>query len=73
LAAVGVTMAHSYPEYEGDMSRSAAGVIYGAALVVAVVGVDLLFFRGHFWPRLMVNVGIVLVFGAFYLRFFRRS
>jgi hypothetical protein len=42
-------------------------------MVVAVVGVDLLFFRGHFWPRLMANVGIVLLFGAFYLRFFRRS
>ena len=32
------------------------------------VGVDVLFFRNRFWERLMVNVGIVLVFWAFYLR-----
>jgi len=32
----------------------------------------LLFFRNHFWERLMVNVGIVLVFWAFYLRFLKR-
>lgn len=42
-------------------------------MVAVVVGVDVLFFRGHFWLRLMVNVGIVLVFGAFALRFLRHS
>ena len=42
------------------------------ALVAAVVGVDILFFRHQFWERLMVNVGLVLVFGAFYLRFLKR-
>jgi len=41
------------------------------AMVALIVGVDVLFFRDHFWPRLMVNVGIVLVFGAFTLRFLR--
>ncbi len=41
-------------------------------LVVVVVSVDLLFFRDQFWERLMVNVGIVLVFAAFYLRFLKR-
>jgi type IV secretory pathway VirB2 component (pilin) len=40
-----------------------------ARVVAIVVGVDILFFRNRFWERLMVNVGIVLVFGAFYLRF----
>jgi hypothetical protein len=40
-----------------------------AAIIVAV---DVLFFRNLFWDRLMVNVGIVLVFGAFYLRFLKR-
>lgn len=40
--------------------------------VAVVVSVDVIFFRDHLWGRLMVNVGIVLVFGAFYLRFFRR-
>jgi hypothetical protein len=42
------------------------------ALVAVVVGVDVLFFRNRFWERLMVNVGVVLVFGAFYLRFLKR-
>lgn len=40
-------------------------------MVVVIVGVDVLFFRNHFWERLMVNVGIVLVFLAFYLRFLK--
>ena len=31
--------------------------------------VDFVFFRNRFWERLIVNIGIVLVFGAFYLRF----
>jgi len=33
-----------------------------------VVGADVLFFRHHFWARLLGNVGIVLVFAAFHLR-----
>ncbi|TQL59677.1 hypothetical protein FB474_1041 [Oryzihumus leptocrescens] len=44
-------------------------MLYALTMVVVVVGVDVLFFRNHFWERLMVNVGIVMVFGAFYLRF----
>ncbi len=46
--------------------------LYVLAMVVVVVVVDILFFRHHFWERLSVNVGIVLVFGAFYFRFLRR-
>jgi len=53
------------------MGRQA--VLYVFALVAVVVGVDVLFFRDQFWERLTVNVGIVLVFGAFYLRFLKRS
>jgi hypothetical protein len=53
------------------MGRQAAVVLCVLALVVVVVGVDLLFFRDRFWERLMVNVGIVLVFGAFYSRFLK--
>ena len=44
-------------------------MVYVLAMVGIVVGVDVLFFRNHFWPRLAANVGIVLVFGAFYFRF----
>jgi hypothetical protein len=42
--------------------RQVAVVLYVVALAAVVVGVDILFFRHHFWERLMVNVGIVLVF-----------
>jgi len=31
-----------------------------------------LFFRHQFWERLIANVGIVLVFAAFYFRFLKR-
>ena len=54
------------------MGRHAFGVLYALALVAVVVGVDVLFFRDRLWERLMVNVGIVLVFWAFYLRFLKR-
>lgn len=54
------------------MGRQAITVLYVLALIVVVVGVDLLFFRHHFWERLAVNVGIVLVFGAFYFRFLKQ-
>ena len=54
------------------MGRPAAVVLYVLALVAVVVGVDVLFFRHHLWERLIVNVGIVLVFAAFGLRFLKR-
>ena len=54
------------------MGRQVAIVLYVLAMVGVVVGVDVLFFRNHFWERLIVNVGIVLVFAAFYLRFLKR-
>jgi hypothetical protein len=54
------------------VGRQAVIVLYVLALVAVVVGVDVLFFRHHFWARLIVNVGIVLVFGAFYWRFLKR-
>ena len=47
-------------------------MLYVLALVAVVVGVDVLFFRNQFWERLIVNVGIVLVFAAFGLRFLKR-
>jgi hypothetical protein len=55
------------------MRNSTIGVLYALAMVVVVVGVDLLFFRGKtwFWERLASNVGIVLLFGAFYFRYSR--
>lgn len=44
-------------------------VLYVVAMVAVVVGSDIMFFRNTFWARLIGNVGIVMVFAAFYLRF----
>jgi len=54
------------------MGRRAVVVLYVLVMVAVVVGVDVLFFRHQFWERLIVNVGTVLVFAAFYLRFLKR-
>ena len=43
--------------------------LYVAAMIVVIVGVDVAFFKHRFWERLAANIGIVLVFGAFYFRF----
>lgn len=42
-------------------------------LVAVIVSVDIMFFRNLFWERLIVNVGIVLVFAAFVLRFLKHE
>jgi hypothetical protein len=54
------------------MGRQGAVVLYVVAMAAVIVVVDLVFFRNRFWERLTVNIGIVLVFAAFYLRFLRR-
>ncbi|MCM2428727.1 hypothetical protein [Streptomyces sp. RKAG337] len=53
------------------MGRQTTVMLYVAAMVAVVVGVDVLFFRHQLWPRLMANIGIILVFAAFYLRFLK--
>jgi hypothetical protein len=55
------------------MARPAVGALYAVATAAVVVGVDVLFFRNHFWERLAANLGIVLVFAAFYFRFLRHT
>jgi hypothetical protein len=54
-----------------EMGKQVVVVLYAVAMAAVIVGVDLLFFRNRFWERLTVNIGIVLVFAAFYLRFLR--
>ena len=53
------------------MTRNMSIVLYIVVLIAVVVSVDLLFFRNRFWERLTVNIGIILVFAAFYLRFLK--
>jgi len=45
--------------------------LYLVLMVAVIVVIDLLFFKSRLWERLSVNVGIVLVFAAFYFRFLR--
>jgi len=51
------------------MKSQTATTLYVILMAALIVAVDLLFFKNRFWERLTVNVGIVLVFVAFYLRF----
>ncbi len=53
------------------MNRNMLGALYAVVMIAVIVSLDLLFFRHRILERLMVNVGIVLVFAAFYLRFLR--
>jgi len=53
------------------MGRRIAIVLYVVAMTAIIVGVDVMFFRSRFWERLTANIGIVLVFAAFYLRFLK--
>jgi hypothetical protein len=54
------------------MGRHAGAVFYFVAMAAVIVAVDFALFRNRLWDRLMVNIGMVLVFAAFYLRFFGR-
>ena len=54
------------------MGRRAGTALYVLAMVALVVALDVLFLKHHLWERLLVNVGVVAVFAAFYLRFLRR-
>lgn len=53
------------------MSRNIYLVLYVLVMIAVIVGLDLLVFRHHPWARLLVNIGIVLVFAAFSLRFLK--
>lgn len=55
------------------VGRQVAAVVYVVVMVALIVGLDVLVLRHQFWARLLVNVGIVLVFVGFYLRFLRRA
>jgi type IV secretory pathway VirB2 component (pilin) len=54
------------------MRSHITAALYVALMAAVIVGIDVLFFKNRFWERLTVNVGIVLVFVAFYFRFLKR-
>jgi hypothetical protein len=47
-------------------------LVYVVLMVAVIVAGDVLFFENRFWERLLANAGVVLIFGAFYVRSFRR-
>jgi TM2 domain-containing membrane protein YozV len=51
------------------MNKNVATALLIALMIGTVIGVDLLFFGSRPWERFTANVGIVLVFAAFYYRF----
>jgi len=53
------------------MPRNVYVVLFVLIMIAVIVSMDLLFFRDRFWERLIANIGIVLVFVAFYLRFLK--
>jgi len=53
----------------GNQKTTALYIFLMAAVIIAI---DFLFFKNRFWERLTVNVGIVLVFAAFYFRLLKR-
>lgn len=54
------------------MSRTVIIAIYLLAIVATIVAIDIIFFRNRFFERLLANIGIVLVYVAFYLAFLNK-
>lgn len=54
------------------MGKQIAAALYVVAMAAVIVGTDFAFFRNRLLERLIANIGIVLVFVAFYMRFFGR-
>lgn len=51
------------------MRGRTVAALYVAAMIVVIVAVDVLLFKGRPWPRLAANVAIVLIFAIVYFRF----
>jgi hypothetical protein len=53
------------------MPRNTYVALFILVMIALIIGVDFLFLKNRFWERLIVNIGIVLVFAAFYFRFLK--
>lgn len=58
--------------WRNEMPRNIYIVLFVLIMIALIVSVDILFFKNRFLERLMANIGIVLVFVAFYLRFLKK-
>ena len=54
------------------MASKTTATLYLIVMAAVIVAIDVLFFKHRFWERLAVNVGLALVFVAFYFRFLKR-
>jgi hypothetical protein len=54
------------------MAKHGYMVIYFLLMIALIVGSDVVFLRHHFTARLIVNIGIVVVFAAIYFVFLRK-
>jgi hypothetical protein len=61
-----------HPRPGAEMRSHLTTALYVVLMAAVIVTIDVLFFKNRFWERLTVNVGIVLVFAAFYFRFLKR-
>ena len=57
--------------FPADLGRQVVAVLYVVAMAAIIVGVDLAFFKHHLWERLAANIGIAMLFAAFYFRFLK--
>lgn len=55
------------------MASNMSKFLYVFAMVFTVVLIDVLFFKSHTLARLIANIGIIALYAAFYLRFFKRG
>ena len=60
-----------YLKWRIDKTKNIYAVLFALIMIAVIVSVDVLFFQNRFWERLIANIGIVLVFAAFYLRFLK--
>ena len=54
------------------MTRGLTVALYIVVIAAVIVGVDVLFFRGTPWPRLIANLAIVAAFALLYLAVVRK-
>lgn len=56
-----------------NMQKNLAIALYVIVMVGIILALDVTVFRHHLGARLLVNIGIVLVFVAFYFVLFKHS
>jgi hypothetical protein len=58
--------------YTQAVNRAAGTALLVVAMVIVIVVVDVLFLRDRFWPRLVVNIGVVALAAVVYLTVLRK-